>query len=251
MEIETLFKFVQYLSECESSDSIEKALSKRLVFDFDNRIVMNISGSGRLTAFLKNGDGSFFQKGWKYDSNVETWEFEKAIDEANIGGIFDEFIEVLGTPQIHLPWREYFETLSETAEDDPEMIEDLELFELVQETLDEAGASFVNGSEFLPPRSDFTRFLGLVNQLETENWLIVWDECCWTCAKSNIESQQSLDDPYFIIYGQNADDFFTPEGELRGIMFKPHTRGKNREVELARENGFGVRIDSDGLVALS
>jgi mRNA-degrading endonuclease HigB of HigAB toxin-antitoxin module len=249
-ETNLFFRFVKYLSDYESSDSIEKALSKRITFVFDDEIIMNISGNGRLIAFVKKTESHFFQSHWNYLTDVETWEFTKPINENNINKLMTQFALDLGTPEVYLPWREYFDSLSELFDDDPEMIENGELFEEVQKILRKTQISFVKGTDFLPPKSDFARFMKVMNQLEQENWLILWDECCWTCAKSNIESQQSLDDPYFIIYGQNSDDFFTPEGALRGIMFKPHAYGKNREVELALDYGFEVRKDSNGLIKL-
>jgi hypothetical protein len=249
-DAQTLLKFVQYLSNNVESDSVEKALSKRLSLVFGQQVAFNISGNGRLTCYTTMSDPRFNENQWKETTTEGMWELRNSVNLDNIDSIIDLYENEFGSMVMYFPAMSHFENLIESIEDDPEMIDEPELIKEVSSILEGKEVHLLSGEQLLPPNSDFLRFSKMVSTLESEGWLGIWDECCWNCAKSVIESEHSVDDPFFIVYGQNADYVFTPEGEMLSYTFKLHPNGNEREIQLARDNKFEIKIESDGLITL-
>ena len=232
---------------------VREALSFRIAFLFKEGSIFTISTSNEVWLETSKSDSRKPDKNWIWGKKrgvfVPSTPHYEALD------LVLSMIDELGKPELILPWEDWDRVSDQFAEaDDEELIEQCKKFEEEIVNFGEnefwSKCNFALGEDYLPKDCDYVDFEALVEDLEEENWIIVWDECCGTCASGSIsdarESEpEKADSPAFVIYGQNADNYFSSDGSIRGYMFTSDDSGGGRELELAKKHGFKVAKDGD------
>lgn len=81
------------------------------------------------------------------------------------------------------------------------------------------------GDSWLPSGSGYERFLSMVEQIENmPDWVVVWDECCGTCASSSIKWARDSkglgpDSHALVLFAQNAQYYWRPDGTIEWMLY--------------------------------
>ena len=240
---------------------MREALGRRFTVMFNNGLIINFCGNGVISSFNEELKNFKPEESW-IKTNIEgVFNFKTQAKIELIEEIIDENIESFGKPKLILPWDDFFENIIEENEEDDEHFELVskvnEILASSSEEADQLPVEITYGEDCLPSKCDYARFEMLVEKLEEENWIVIWDECCGACARSSIEDQKTeepdkVDSPAFVIYGQSAENYFKSDGSIINYLLLPDERGQEREIEIARELGFNVtKSDTEGFFNLN
>jgi hypothetical protein len=238
--------------------SVFEALGLRLTFVYENGLILTVCGDGKISAF-NSPNTTALGAGWSTTDINGVFQYSDEAEMSDIETIILDLMDRNGVPALKLPWEEFYESALEELEDADE--EDLEVGDLALREAQKiiegeitdpmwSSAEITFGDNYLPKDCDFNRFEEMVNQLESENWIVIWNECCGTCAGGSIRSQREVPEyasaPAFVVYGQNADAYFAPDGSVHDYLHYPDEFGKGYEMELAKKYGFKVTDQGDG-----
>jgi hypothetical protein len=239
--------------------SVFAALGMRLTFVYENGLILNICGDGRIMAFDVPSTKSLGSD-WTKSEHNGVYLYSGEDELSNIEPVLIEMLSLNGVPALKLPWDDFYESAFDDFDEDADE-DDLEVDELVLleakkivdgEISDPLWSSveMTYGDNYLPNDCDFFRFHEMANQLEEDGWIVIWNECCGSCAGSSIRDQREdperANSPAFVIYGQNADVYFAPDGSIHDYLHYPDELGKGYEMELAKKYGFKVTDQGDG-----
>lgn len=109
------------------------------------------------------------------------------------------------------------------------------------------------GDKNIPPNSPLARFYRFMNAMEERgDWVIVWDECCRMCFTGTYQmllANQGLEDgaPALILYGQNAQMYWRPDGTLRYEFYLAnHEEAKVVAIEAVKA-GLAVQATDESV----
>lgn len=239
--------------------SVHEALGLRLTFVYENGLILNVCADGKISAFNSPSTSSLGAQ-WSTSDIDGVFKYSDKAEMSDIETVLVDLLGRNGVPALKLPWEEFYESALDELEDDADE-EDLEVVDLAlreaQKIIEDgisdplwSSAEITYGENHLPEDCDFNRFEEMVDQLESENWIVIWNECCGTCAGGNIRSQREEpghgNTPAFVVYGQNADAYFSPDGSVNSYLHYPDEFGKGYEMELAKKYGFKVTDQGDG-----
>lgn len=247
LRLDLLLSFSSLRREVTGCWMVREALSFRVVFLFEDRSILTVSADGQVWLEEKTSDSK--------SSNYWTWGVRRGVyvPSEPVENLSDFVINVIherGKPKLILPWEDWDRVSDQfTDSEDEDQVALCKKFEL--EIVDFGDneiwseCEFTYGEDCLPSDCDYVDFEALVDDLEEENWIVVWDECCGSCASGSIrDARESEPDkaesPAFVIFGQNADNYFYSDGSIHDYMFGSDELGKGREIELAQIHGFKV-----------
>lgn len=231
--------------------SVAEALSYRVVFLFPDGSLLTVSDLGQTWLEDRKKDFKKQRNDWSWDKKRGVYVPSKPVKD--LGELIVSTVKERGKPRLILPWQDWEQLQDNFLEsDEDEQLAECRKFE---EQIVNYGATdlwsdceFTYGEDCLPADCDYVDFEAFVDDLIDENWIVVWDECCGACAAGSIkETRESepekAESPAFVIYGQNADSYFGPDGSVRNYMFLQDEKGEGRELELAQLHGFRIAKD--------
>ncbi len=256
--VENLYVFIDHQATA-GTWSVFAALGLRLTFLYEKGVVLNVCANGKISTF-NLPTGTSLGSNWKESKLSGVYEFHESAEFSDIEEILVDFIERYGIPALKLPWEEFYQgaidEVDEDADEEDLEVGDLALLEaqkLIEGDVSDplwSSIALDYGDNYLPKDCDFHRFEAMTSDLEDENWIVIWNECCGTCAGGSIRDRRGepgyAEAPAFVVYGQNADVYFAPDGSIHDYLHYPDELGKGREMELAKEYGFKVTDQGDG-----
>ena len=218
----------------------DTVVGKRVVAHFEaSDLMVTATYTGELTIARPQGEGLKFElpdtfpavkmenrHKWLWSADLKAWLSQMKIADEEV---VRQMQEVYGTPVILLPWSRLVEDTENSLEVDEDAGEAAEVTKLLLSAFDEYSdqaqptssveVKLIDNDEFMPPQCGFSRFMQMVSELQERGWFIMWDECCGTCAgstrRSALESGEITEDtPEFILWSQNAEGVFGPEGAV-------------------------------------
>lgn len=227
---------------------VREALSFRIVFLFPDQAILTVSAENEIWFELRNTEARKPGEDWTLE--VPSRLYLPTESEVNLQDLILRTIQERGKPRLILPWEDWDRVSDRFADvDELEQVSQCKNFEQNIITYGDcelwSECEFTYGEDCLPDDCDYEKFEAFVEELEQENWIIIWDECCGTCASGSISSAresepEKANSPVFVIWGQNADRSFHPDGSIRDYMFASDELSKERELELAQKHGFKV-----------
>jgi hypothetical protein len=252
--------------------SAEGAVGRRVVARYPQGHILTITVYNELTyANIDNTTSMPILPTWL---NSADWERNDAggcylyIGTSTVVDILLDVAAHLATPSIVLPWQglvdvdqfeEVLEEIDEDDEDGPTIIE------LLRRLDDASGNSFspetpedaliipdvtiTSSDDLLPPTCAYNRFMNTLSELEDNKWIVLWNECCGTCASGALRDIQEndperADAPVFVLYGQNAADNFNPDGTFAyGTVDTSDTAQRIFLLDALAKNGLNAHID--------
>lgn len=244
--LELLLNFNQTRRNLTSAWMLREALSYRVVFIFPDTSLLTISPENEI--WLQVGNSSSVKPDERWIPKSPHGEFKLAQTNETPASVLKSEIEQRGKPKLVLPWEDWDQVEDQMRQSEEEGI-DLLIESFYNQILNGGSdcpwesCEFTYGEDCLPKDCDYARFESMVSDLEEENWIVIWDECCGVCAGGNISSEREsdpskADSPSFVIYGQNAELYFYPDGSIKNYMFSVDDKGEGLELELAAKYGF-------------
>lgn len=245
--LELLLSFSTLRREVTGCWMVREALSFRVAMLFADGSILTVSADGQVWLEEKTAEPKV--------SDFWTWDVRRGVfvPSEPVKNLIDFVINIIqerGKPKIILPWEDWDRVSDQFAQSEEE--EHAALCKEFEEEVINIGdnelwsdCEFTYGEDCLPAGCDYVKFEAFVEDLEEKNWIVVWDECCGTCASGSIQDAresepEKVDSPAFVIYGQNADNYFHPDGSITNYMFASDELGKGQEFELAQAHGFKV-----------
>lgn len=244
--LELLLKFSRTRKTLSATWMIRDALSYRVVFIYPDKTLLTVSAENEI--WLQAEMESSTKPDDKWITKSQNGEFKLAPRDDTPSSVLMSEMGQRGKPKLVLPWEDWDQVVDEMGNSEEE---DVGL--LIQAFSDQilTGGSdypwesceFTYGEDCLPKDCDYSRFESLVKELDERNWIVIWDECCGVCAGGNISDERDsdpskADSPAFVIYGQNADLYFYPDGSIKNFMFSVDDKGEGLELLLAAKYGF-------------
>jgi len=248
LRLDLLLSFSSLRREVTGCWMVREALSFRVVFLFPDRTILTVSTENEIWLELRHSEAK--KPGQEWTLEVQSRLYVPIESDTHLQDLIVRTIKERGKPKLVLPWEDWDRVSSQFA--DLEEVEQINQFkDFEQKIVDHgdcelwSGCDFTYGEDCLPDHCDYEKFEAFIEELEQENWIIIWDECCGMCASGNIsdarESEpEKANSPAFVIWGQNADRSFHPDGSIRDYMFSSDEDGSGRELELAQKHGFRV-----------
>ena len=245
--LDLLLSFSELRQEIVDCWMVREALSFRVVFIFPDGAILTVSADGQVWLETKTPE-SVKSDNWSW--GIRRGVFAPSAPVQHVSELVISTIQERGKPRLILPWEDW-DSVSEKFEESEEEEQEAEL-EKFEEDIVNFGESdlwsdceFTYGEDCLPEDCDYVDFEALIGDLEDENWIVVWDECCGACASFSINNAREsepdkAESPSFVIMGQGADNFFYSDGSIHDYMFSSDEFGKGRELELAQKHGFRV-----------
>jgi hypothetical protein len=245
--LELLLSFSTLRQEVTGCWMVREALSFRVVFFFKDDSILTVSADGHIWLEEKTSDS---KNSDNWTSGVRRGVYVPSAPVKNLTDFVINTIQERGKPKLILPWEDWDCVSDQFARSaDEEQIALCRKFE--EEVVNFANSEiwseceFTYGEDCLPADCDYVDFEALVEDLAEENWIVVWDECCGPCASGSIQDAKESEpdkaaSPAFVIYGQNADNYFYSDGSINDYMFSADELGKGRELQLAQIHGFKV-----------
>lgn len=259
--LEFLLSFSKTRKQLTGCWTVSEALSYRVAFLFQEGSILTISAEGEVWLEASKPNSTPPGKDWEWGKRRGV--FVLSTLSTDLGDLLVQLIEERGKPKLIVPWEDWERVTEQMTElEDEEQMRVCEKFESdvikARETALWSELEFTYGEDCLPTDCDYVNFEALIEDLEEENWIVIKDECCGTCAAGNIrdarESEPGMENaPAFVIYGQGADNYFFSDGAIKDFMFAADELGQERELDLARKHGFKVAAhgDHEGLFLLN
>jgi hypothetical protein len=229
--------------------AVNEALGRRIVIEFSDKSVMSIGGDGIVTLRLYQQSLSITDPVWKTTRLKDLYT-------ANLGRV-DELTNLIfyeakerGKFWIHISW---LETLEQINEDEDSFDGDLyslsnQVGKIVEESIKHDyinGIASMDEESFLHENCDYFNFETLTEELESRNWIVIWNECCGACSGASIreaieENPTKANSPSFVIFGQNCENIFHSDGSISNYIFTLDEKGAGLEIVLAEKLGFQV-----------
>jgi hypothetical protein len=265
--VETLKNFPLFEEPWGSSD----AVARRVIAKYSNGLIFTIpiEGSPFLTNLkieTSNIDPQVEFEKWKSNlANSKDWEWSwssfgwriNKFDNETIIKILQELKSIYGEPRLILPWIRFVEQYLDDPEDFNEnFVEDDKNLQAGAELI----ASFEDlksdlieiceAEENLSENCAYNRFFEMLQKLENEhNWIVLYNECCGTCASGSISeihksNPEKLNSSVFVVWEQSASDSFFADGDLEITHYLGENINEVSELELAA-SVFGLKVEQD------
>lgn len=142
---------------------------------------------------------------------------------------------------------EYFD--ENFVEDDENLKAGAELIASFED-LDSHLIEICEEEENLSENCAYIRFFKMLQTLESEhNWIVLYNECCGTCASGSIReihksNPEKLNSSTFVVWEQSASDSFFADGDLEITHYLGENINEITELELAASK-FGFKVKQD------
>lgn len=105
---------------------------------------------------------------------------------------------------------------------------------------------------FMPPQSQYMKFVAFMEAMdEKPNWIVVWNECCGTCAGSSRrmmadEKKIPEDSPSLVHFGQQSQYAFNRDGSVSYQFYLNSDEQVQEALAVAQSVGLKAAPAQDG-----
>jgi hypothetical protein len=245
--LELLLSFNTLRREVTSCWMVREALSFRVAMLFADGSILTVSSDGQIWLEEKTAEPKVSDT-WAW--GVRRGVYVPSEPVKNVRDFVITIMQERGKPKIILPWGDWDSVSDKFSQSEEEEYADLcKKFEEEVINFEDSDlwsdCEFTYGEDCLPTDCDYVNFEAFVEELEEKNWIVVWDECCGPCASGSIRASresepEKAESPAFVIFGQTADNYFSPDGSITNYICTQDELGKGQEIELAQVHGFRV-----------
>lgn len=207
---------------------------------------------------------------WQWVEGAHSW---KCLETERFLELNNDLKATHGSPHLVLPWmgaldlflenREEYageyeeEIIDDELEDDEnqEAINAVASFDFLAGLDLEDSSSVVHSGlltvehqeSHLPPQAAYFRFFRMLEELEDEDWIVLYNECCGPCASGSLkdirdEEPDKVNWPSFVVWEQSPENDYQANGEIKVDHYCDNIESEAPVLrKIAKKYGFQVR----------